>query len=233
MENASLIQGANMKQTAFLISLSKTPVLSAEDEKAIIIAWKADRNPRHIDKLIRGHSRLILREIHRFRKTNADPMDLFQEACLGLIKSLNNYDPNRGFRFVSYSIWWWKVYIQNFLLKTKSIVWHADRQVPQNDVGITPSSHDYEPGTLQLDFFESDIKNPEELSTINEGFRSVQEALGTLPLRNQQLIGDRLLHGKTLEEVGKDLGVTRERARQIEMESLNRVREQMGILETV
>jgi len=215
--------------------LMNVPPMAAAEELRIILAWKADPEPRHVDVLIRANARLILQEIRPFWKSGADPADLFQEACLGLLHSLKGFDPSRGFRFTTYSIWWWRAYIRLYAMKSKSMVWHADKSSPPRDLGIA-DPEDLEngitTGCISLDHaLRSAVPaaDPEALYERREEWEAAVEAIASMTPREQQILGERFAEERTLKVVGTKLGISRERCRQIEAATLRKVRQKMGI----
>lgn len=202
--------------------------MSAEEEREVVMAWKADPRPEYVDRILRAHAKLVLREVNRHRASRCDPADLFQEACMGVMRSLHNYDPDRGIRLMTYSIWWLRVYVSNFILKTRSLVWHADRKVPSVDVRIRNTQDTPEPGYIDLDSLGRDTENnPEDQALRAEEFLAVTTALATLEPREQEILGRRLVTDTTLREIGVSLQITKERVRQIEAQAIKRVRSRM------
>lgn len=211
----------------FMDRVTAGPLMSAEKELEVIRAWKRDPRREYVDALLRAHVKLIIREVNHHRVRTTETADLFQEGCLGLMRSLHNFDPDKGFRLMTYGVWWVRVYMANHVLRTASVVWHGVRTTPVPDVRIRAPGEDLTAGGLDLDFIGHDDASPEYQALRLEELDAVTEALATLSPRDQEILGERLVGDTTLSSLGVRFGVSRERVRQIEGQALTRVRKQL------
>lgn len=111
----NLIRGARRVPTSGM--------LSAEQERALICAWQAhgDRNAR--DELLHAFAPLAVSVAKRLKRGSGEPdTDLVQQAQIGLMKAIDRFDPDRGFRFSTYAVWWARAEIQDYTRANKSIV---------------------------------------------------------------------------------------------------------------
>lgn len=98
-------------------------MLSAEEERALICAWQVHGDRTARDHLIQAFAPLAAAVAKRFKRGagEADP-DLVQQAQIGLIKAADRFDPDRGFRFSTYAVWWARAEVQDFLRVNGSVV---------------------------------------------------------------------------------------------------------------
>lgn len=111
----NLIKGAQRVRTS--------EMLSAEEEQALICAWQKHGDRRARDRLIKAFAPLTASIVKRFKRGGGelDP-DLLQQAQIGLMKSVDRFDPDRGFRFATYAVWWVRAEIQDYLRANMSVV---------------------------------------------------------------------------------------------------------------
>ena len=111
----NLIQGARRVRTAGM--------LSAGEERALIDAWQAHGDRHARDRLIRAFAPLSGSIVKRFKRGGGevDP-DLLQQAQIGLMKAVDRFDPDRGFRFSTYAVWWVRAEVQDYLRANISVV---------------------------------------------------------------------------------------------------------------
>ena len=97
-------------------------MLSAEDERALALAWRDDRDEAALHRLITAYMRLAISMASKFRRYGAPMNDLVQEASLGLMKAADKFDPDRGVRFSTYAMWWIRASIQEHVMRNWSMV---------------------------------------------------------------------------------------------------------------
>jgi len=105
---------------SFLSQVRKIKPLSAEREHELAVKYKetGDREAAH--ELVVSHLPVVVKIAFQYRHYQLPVQDLVQEGAIGLMKALKRFDPYRGYRFVSFAVWWVKAYVKNFILKT----WH-------------------------------------------------------------------------------------------------------------
>jgi len=106
----------------YLKDIRKYPVLTPEEEYKLAKAYKERKDIAAANKLITSNLRFVVKIALEYIHYNVRLSDLIQEGNIGLIKALTKFDPDKGYRFISYAIWWIRAYIQSFILKTKSLV---------------------------------------------------------------------------------------------------------------
>ncbi len=255
----------------YLKEIGKVPLLSADDE--IELSRKALAGDEYAkSKLSESNLRLVVSIAKRYSgRTNMAFLDLIQEGNIGLIKAVEKFDPNKGFRFSTYATWWIRqsitramadqarvIRIPVHMVETIHKLTRVKRQLLQ-DLGRDPTSAEIaeameiteekvaeiqkiaqDPISLEnpvgeeedskiADFIEDDtIKSPSEVAAQNLLREQLIAVIDTLTPREQKVIRLRYglddSHPRTLEEVGKEFNVTRERIRQIEAKALRKLR---------
>lgn len=264
----------------YLSEIGFSPLLSAEEEVHYAkLALKGDEAARK--KMIESNLRLVVKISRRYLNRGLPLLDLIEEGNLGLMKSVEKFDPDRGFRFSTYATWWIRQTIERAIMnqtrtirlpihvvKELNVYLRAARQLtqkldhepspeeiaemvdrPLEDVEKLLGLNDkvtsvdtpigFEDGKSLLDTIpDENSLNPADLLT-DENFRDHMESLLDQLSENQQQViarrfGLRGFEKATLEDVGKEIGLTRERVRQIQVEALKALRvllEKVGFTE--
>lgn len=106
----------------FILETRKYPLLTAEREFEISTAWH-DRNDRAaLGELVGSHLRLVVKIARRFAGYGLSFSDLVAEGNVGLMRAAEKFDPARGFRFATYARWWIRASIQEYTLRSRSLV---------------------------------------------------------------------------------------------------------------
>jgi len=255
----------------YLREIGKIPLLSAEEELALAQRVVAgDKEAK--DQMAEANMRLVVSIAKRYVGRGLDLLDLIQEGNTGLLRAVEKFDPDKGFKFSTYATWWIRQAITraiadqartiripvhmvetiNKLLRTQRRLTQELNREPTNeeiakemeidvdkvehimkikqDISSLDSSiRDDEEDSVLADFIEDeDTVSPEESATGQLLKEQVKDMLGALTEREQKILKLRfgLEDGKshTLEEVGQEFSVTRERIRQIEAKALAKLR---------
>ncbi|GMV42111.1 MAG: DNA-directed RNA polymerase sigma-70 factor [Myxococcales bacterium] len=120
---------ANSKQVTtktvldqYFIEINRVPLLSRSEEQELARRLKDDNDPEAGRKLVLANLRFVVKVAFEYRKYQISMLDLIQEGNLGLMTAVQRFDPYRGYRLISYAVWWIKAYIQGFILRTWSLV---------------------------------------------------------------------------------------------------------------
>jgi RNA polymerase primary sigma factor len=257
----------------YLREIGKIPLLNSEEELALAKRVVAgDKKAK--DKMAEANMRLVVSIAKRYSGRGLDFLDLIQEGNTGLLRAVEKFDPDKGFKFSTYATWWIRQAITraiadqartiripvhmvetiNKLLRTqRRMTQELNREPTIEELGIElemePAKVEYvikikqdissldagvgrdgeEEDSVLGDFIEDgDSITPEESATSQLLKEQVQSILSTLSDREQKIVKMRfgLGGGKshTLEEVGREFAVTRERIRQIEAKALAKLR---------
>jgi len=108
--------------SGYLRKIKKFPLLSHEDEENLANEWISKNSYDAAHKLINSHLRLVVKISMKFRGYGLPLNELISEGNIGLIQSLNRFDPSKGFRLSTYAMWWIRASIQEFILHSWSLV---------------------------------------------------------------------------------------------------------------
>lgn len=255
----------------YLREIGKIPLLTPEEELKLAYEVK-DGNKRAKDKMAEANMRLVVSIAKRYVGRGLDLLDLIQEGNTGLLRAVEKFDPDKGFKFSTYATWWIRQAITraiadqartiripvhmvetiNKLLRTQRRLTQELNREPTNEEiakameidvdkvehimkikqdisSLDASVRDDEEDSVLGDFIEDeDTVSPEESATTQLLKEHVKDMLGALSEREQKILKLRfgLEDGRshTLEEVGQEFNVTRERIRQIEAKALAKLR---------
>jgi len=98
------------------------PMLSFEREQALAFAWRDRHDETALDQLVGSHLRLVVKIARGFGGYGLPLADLVAEGNVGLMQAAEKYDPDRGFRFATYAMWWIRAAIQEYILHSWSLV---------------------------------------------------------------------------------------------------------------
>ncbi|MCG6899602.1 MAG: RNA polymerase sigma factor RpoS [Gammaproteobacteria bacterium] len=261
----------------YLNEIGASPLLSAEEEVRFArLAQQGDEDARN--RMIESNLRLVVKIARRYMNRGLAFLDLIEEGNLGLIRAVEKFDPERGFRFSTYGTWWIRQTIERAIMnqtRTIRLPIHIVKEINTylRAARTLAQRLDHEPSAEEIaELLDKPLEDVERMLWLNERISSTDSTvmadsgktlLDTLPDADAQDPSDTLqeegvhsnleecltqlsdkqrevverrfgLHGysvSTLEEVGQEIGVTRERVRQIQMDALKklkRVLEQEG-----
>lgn len=102
--------------------INRYPLLTRSEEFELACRMRDEGDPEAAQRLITANLRFVVKTAFEYRRYQIKMIDLIQEGNLGLITAVQKFDPYRGFRLISYAVWWIKAYIQNFILRSWSLV---------------------------------------------------------------------------------------------------------------
>ncbi len=257
----------------YLREIGKIPLLSQEEELDLATrAMKGDKKAK--DRLAEANMRLVVSIAKRYGGRGLDFLDLIQEGNTGLLRAVEKFDPDKGFKFSTYATWWIRqaitraiadqartIRIPVHMVETINKVLRTTRRLTQElnreptneevaeamgmevdkieyvmrikqdiaslDASVGRDGDDEE--SVLGDFVEDSERDSPEDATANQILKEqIAQILTTLSEREQKIIRLRFGIGggrpHTLEEVGNEFSVTRERIRQIEAKALSKLR---------
>ncbi len=260
----------------YLREIGNIPLLTAEEEFDLaqkIIHGKAKESQRAKDKMAESNMRLVVSIAKRYSGRGLDFLDLIQEGNTGLLRAVEKFDPDKGFKFSTYATWWIRqaitraiadqartIRIPVHMVETINKVMRTQRKMTQ-ELNREPSTEELakqmemEPEKIEYvmkikqdiasldasigkdgdedsvlgDFIEDEDRiSPEESVAMQLLKEQIASILSSLSDREQKIVKMRFGIGggktHTLEEVGAEFSVTRERIRQIEAKALTKLR---------
>jgi RNA polymerase primary sigma factor len=253
----------------YLQEIGKVELISPEDEVILARKIKAGDNDA-LKKLVKANLRFVVSVAKQYQNQGITLPDLINEGNLGLMKAAQRFDETRGFKFISYAVWWIRQAILQALAEQSRIV-----RLPVNKIGSInrinrafarlEQTYEREPSSQEiadmLEMIPDDVKeamktngrtvsmdapiSSEEDNTmydlipsndapspdrnlINESLAyEIERALCTLSPRESKVLklyfGLGMKHPFTLEEIGEELSLTRERVRQIKEKAIKRI----------
>jgi len=106
----------------FLSEIRKFPILSSDEEMSLANKWVKSRDTDAAHRLVNSHLRLVVKIAMGFRGYGIPLNELISEGNVGMIQSLERYDPSKGFRLSTYAMWWIRASIQEYILHSWSLV---------------------------------------------------------------------------------------------------------------
>jgi len=263
----------------YLVQINQFPLLTPEEEFDLAVKYRKDNDISAAHKLITSNLRFVVKVALEYKSYGVKLLDLIQEGNIGLMMAVKKFNPHKGYRFISYAIWWIRAYMQNFIIKTWSLVkigttqaqkklfykigkvrkalesdpenekkyerLAKDLDVPKEDIiemEQRMASRDlsldapFDEGKelTHLDLLQEESPNQEEVLAHEQEKelreREVQKALKRLSEKEVFIIKNRIMSDEplTLQEIGSQLNLSRERVRQIESEALKKLKKEMS-----
>jgi RNA polymerase primary sigma factor len=277
LESTSYDEVSDDSVKLYLREIGKIPLLSAEEEHELaqkIINGTEKEKKRAKDKMAESNMRLVVSIAKRYSGRGLDFLDLIQEGNTGLLRAVEKFDPDKGFKFSTYATWWIRqaitraiadqartIRIPVHMVETINKVLRTQRRLTQElnreptteeiakAMGMEPEKIEYvmkikqdiasldasvgrdgdDDDSSLGDFIEDEDRvSPEDSAATQLLKEQIASILSTLSDREQKIIKMRFGIGggksHTLEEVGAEFSVTRERIRQIEAKALTKLR---------
>ncbi|HIU52501.1 MAG: RNA polymerase factor sigma-32 [Azospirillum sp. 47_25] len=264
----------------YLQSIRKFPILTPENEYDLAVKYKATHDPKIAQQLINSHLRLVVKVVSKYKGYGLPVSEMISEGNIGLLYAINKFEPEKGFRFSTYALWWIKASIQKYILNSWSLVKIGttaaqkklffnlrkiknrlnlmdDRELSHDvlggiaasldvsvqevtDMNMRLKAHDgslnavidssSDNGSEWIDFISDSKPNQEEKLAYSETMtyrkRLFNQALGCLNPREKDILFKRRLVDKsvTLDDLSKTYDISKERVRQIELNSIKKIR---------
>ncbi|MGB7292350.1 MAG: RNA polymerase factor sigma-32 [Thermodesulfobacteriota bacterium] len=261
----------------FLKEVERYPLLSREEEYQLALKHYENNDIEAAKKLVVSNLRFVIKIANEYISYGFPVSDLIQEGTIGLMQAVKRFNPHKGYRLISYAVWWIKARIHNFIMSSWSLVkigtTQAQRKlfqkignakkklnierdklgpedlksvadsfgVREKDVltmEIRLASRDFsldkhvgdDESTTYIDSLPDFRKNQEEIVEQREAdeltYEGLQQGLDKLSEKQRYVIEGRFISSpaKKLRELGEELGISKERVRQIEREALNKIR---------
>ncbi len=284
MENVQALSGIDLSPEInmfrYLQKIRQYPILTQEQEFELAVKYQQNRDPEIAKILVTSHLRLVVKVVSKYKGYGLSSAEMISEGNIGLLYAIEKFEPEKGFRFSTYALWWIKASIQKYILNSWSLVkigttaaqkklffnlrkiknklnLNDDREmsvkVVENiansldvsvqevtDMNMRLKSHDgslntlidssSENGAEWMDFIADNKPNQEETLAYAETMKYRRElfykALVFLNKREKDILFKRRLCDKsvTLDDLSKIYGISKERVRQIELNSIKKIK---------
>ena len=107
---------------SYMARVNNLPVLTAEEEFELAMRFRKENSMDAAEKLVTSNLRFVVKIAHEYRNYGVKLIDLIQEGNIGLMHAVKKFNPYRGYRLISYAVWWIRAYIQNYIIKSWSLV---------------------------------------------------------------------------------------------------------------
>ena len=262
----------------YIKEIRKLPLLSKDEEFKLAKDWATKKDKKAMDRLVKGHLRLVVQIAKGYSGYGIPLHDLISEGSVGMLQAINHFKPDMGYRLSTYSTFWIKARIQEYIFNTKSLVKFsstnayrklffclnklkkmlgitkvdkdnvkdlatkmqvkddviidADNRFSVNDFSLHSKldSGDSESATWE-DFLPDTNESAEDIAAEKQELeyrkKLFQEALSIIPRRERDIVTWYRLREPplTLDAIGKKLGISKERVRQLESRAMLKIKE--------
>ncbi|MBR2299766.1 MAG: RNA polymerase sigma factor RpoH [Alphaproteobacteria bacterium] len=273
--------------TRYLQNIRKFPILEQEEEYRLAVLYQKTHDKNIAYKLVTSHLRLVVKVVSKYRGYGLPIAEMIAEGNVGLLYAIEKFEPEKGFRFSTYALWWIKASVQKYILNSWSLVklgttaaqkklffnlrkiknklnLSDDREMSQDvlkhiaksldvtvqdvtDMNMRLQSHDgslntvlndsSDSGAEWMDFISDNKPNQEETFAHSETMKYRRklfyEALNVLNSREKDILFKRRLADRaaTLDDLSKTYNISKERVRQIELNSIKKISKAVGALQ--
>lgn len=291
MENLTALTGLDFSPeinlARYLQNIRKYPILTQEEEYILATKYKETGNKDVAYQLITSHLRLVVKVVSRYKGYGLPASEMISEGNIGLLYAVDKFEPNKGFRFSTYALWWIKASVQKYILNSWSLVKLGttaaqkklffnlrkiknnlnlmdDRELSSDvlkdiakslDVSVqevtemntrlkshdgslnSPIDSDSEHTSEWMDFISDGKPNQEERyaykETLNYRRKLFNQAISVLNPREKDILYKRRMSEEsiTLEDLSQAYNISKERVRQIELNSIRKISKAIEVLQ--
>lgn len=289
MEKVSALNGIDfspeINMARYLQKIRTYPILSQDEEYKLAVKYQQTKNQEIAKILVTSHLRLVVKVVSKYRGYGLSVAEMISEGNIGLLYAIEKFEPEKGFRFSTYALWWIRASVQKYILNSWSLVkigttaaqkklffnlrkiknrlnLNDDRELSPEilsriagslDVSVQDvtemnnrlKSHDGSLNTLVdasgdngsewMDFIADSKPNQEDVMCYSETMKQrrnlFNKALVVLNKREKDILFKRRLTEKavTLDDLSRSYGISKERVRQIELNSIKKIRKAIEV----
>lgn len=224
---------------SYFREVEKVPLLSREEEYELAVKAKNGDSAAR-DRLVCANLRFVISNAKKYQGMGLPLEDLISEGNIGLLSAIDKFEPEKGYHFISYAVWWIRQSIQKAIMdKSRMVRLPVNRIAEADKYGIDVTSLDVPVGDDQDmtvgDFIESQDAGPDQQVLESELKNSIERILDGLSEKERQIIiyryGLRNNKPMSLKEVGDLYGLTKERIRQIEKKVLSNLNQDSTVMD--
>ncbi|MBE6454122.1 MAG: sigma-70 family RNA polymerase sigma factor [Alphaproteobacteria bacterium] len=284
MEKVSALNGIDfspeINMARYLQKIRTYPILSQDEEYKLAVKYQQTKSNEIAKILVTSHLRLVVKVVSKYRGYGLSSAEMISEGNIGLLYAVEKFEPEKGFRFSTYALWWIKASVQKYILNSWSLVkigttaaqkklffnlrkiknrlnLSDDRDLSPDilnkiagsldvsvqevtDMNTRLKAHDgslntivdtsNDSGAEWMDFIADSKPNQEEVLAYSDTMKYrkalFNKAVGVLNTREKDILFKRRLLDKavTLDDLSKTYNISKERIRQIELNSIKKIR---------
>lgn len=272
----------------YLQKIRRYPLLTQDEEYRLAVDYKNTQDENIACQLITSHLRLVVKVVAKYKGYGLPLNEMIAEGNIGLIYAINKFEPDKGFRFSTYALWWIKAAVQKYILNSWSLVKLGttaaqkklffnlrkiknqlnltdDRELSidvlqdiaksldvsvqevttmntrlkahDGSLNLPVDSEDADNGSEWLDFIYDTKPNQEEQfayrETLNHRRKLFYQAIDVLNPREKDILYKRRMSDDcmTLDDLSKIYNISKERVRQIELNSIRKISKSIGVIQ--
>jgi len=106
----------------YIAEINRFNILTSEEEFKLAVRFTKNADMTAAEKLVTSNLRFVVKIAHEYKNYRVKLIDLIQEGNIGLMHAVKKFDPYKGYRLISYAVWWIRAYMQNYIIKSWSLV---------------------------------------------------------------------------------------------------------------